>query len=190
MKTKNTTAVYLHDVAKVRKGIAYSKLPIYGTDGEYVTHKMDAADLDNPDVACSKWAVITSNSNGSYRVVCSGWHPNRQTKGSLYLARMLLGQPKGLQVDHINHNTLDDTRSNIRAVTASQNQLNLSGARRQSRTGVLGVNPNVGGSFNAGIIVNGERHVVHMIPTLKEAKKIRRQLEKTYAPGIAYRGDE
>ncbi|MEW6126703.1 MAG: HNH endonuclease [Acidobacteriota bacterium] len=42
----------------------------------------------------------------------------------IYMHRMILDAPKGLEVDHINLDTLDNRRQNIRLATKSQNQAN------------------------------------------------------------------
>jgi len=53
----------------------------------------------------------------------------RQTKISgsqrcLSMHRAILNAPKGVQVDHINHNGLDNRRANLRLCTRQQNQFN------------------------------------------------------------------
>ncbi len=40
--------------------------------------------------------------------------------------RLILNAPSDMQVDHINHNGLDNTRANLRVCTHAQNQHNLS----------------------------------------------------------------
>lgn len=40
------------------------------------------------------------------------------------LHTLLLNPPNGLVVDHINHNTLDNTRKNLRICTRQQNRFN------------------------------------------------------------------
>lgn len=49
---------------------------------------------------------------------------------TLLLHRLLTGAPTGLDVDHRNHDTLDNRRSNLRVCTHAENQRN-----RTSRTG-------------------------------------------------------
>lgn len=44
--------------------------------------------------------------------------------GLVSMHRELCGFPKGMIVDHINHNTLDNRRSNLRVVTKRQNNMN------------------------------------------------------------------
>lgn len=42
----------------------------------------------------------------------------------IYLHRFLMDSPEGLIVDHINHQTLDNRRENLRVVTHSENMKN------------------------------------------------------------------
>ena len=42
----------------------------------------------------------------------------------VYMHRVIMDAPEGMEVDHINHNTLDNRRSNLRTATHSQNQHN------------------------------------------------------------------
>lgn len=43
---------------------------------------------------------------------------------TIRMHRLIMDAPKGMQVDHINHNTLDNRRCNLRIVTPQQNLYN------------------------------------------------------------------
>lgn len=77
-------------------------------------------DADDYDLVCSmSWEAHRKNSGSdSYRV--------RSTKrgGQTYLHRFILRPPTDIQVDHINHDSLDNRRSNLRICTLAQNCMN------------------------------------------------------------------
>ena len=49
------------------------------------------------------------------------------TNKRLFMHRVIMYAPKNMQVDHENHNTLDNRRINLRLATASQSQHNTKG---------------------------------------------------------------
>jgi len=71
-------------------------------------------------------------SNGPWYAWCSPnttyvQAPRRRTDGtrtSVYLHRLLLDPPEGMQIDHINRDGLDNRRTNLRVCTGSQNNAN------------------------------------------------------------------
>ena len=56
----------------------------------------------------------------------------------LRMHRVIMKCPKDMEVDHINHNTLDNRKVNLRIVTRSQNQMNR-GKQSNNTSGVVGV---------------------------------------------------
>lgn len=74
---------------------------------------------------------------------------------SLYLHRMVLGASKGEIVDHINGDTLDNRRCNLRMVTTRQN--NLNSEKKPSKYGnrFRGIQKRSNG-FSSQIRVNGK----------------------------------
>jgi HNH endonuclease/AP2 domain len=71
---------------------------------------------------------------------------------SLWLHRYLLGAPDGLLVDHINHNPLDNRRSNLRLATPAENARNRKRTSKHA-TGYKGVRQASAGCWVARIVV-------------------------------------
>lgn len=82
-----------------------------------------------------RWYAFWNPHNRSFYAI----RKTRDNK-TIFLHREILGltNPK-IQGDHINHDTLNNKRSNLRAVTISQNQRNRKGAQRNSKSGIRGV---------------------------------------------------
>lgn len=83
-----------------------------------------------------RWCIVKNNKHRYPYVVTTIPHPDggwqrradgsrRKRRTSLYLHRAILGKPKeGKEIDHINHNGLDNREENLRSVTRSQNVWN------------------------------------------------------------------
>lgn len=71
----------------------------------------------------------------------------RKVRGKkIPMHRHIMGNPVNMHVDHINHDTLDNRRCNLRVCTATQNKQNQE-TQLASRTGKKGVQPGYGGKF-------------------------------------------
>lgn len=78
--------------------------------------KIDSEDLDK--VSKFKWHV-SSTGYAVWRGVIDG------KKRTIRMHRLITDCPRGLVVDHINHDRLDNRRSNIRICTVKDNMRNL-----------------------------------------------------------------
>ena len=84
---------------------------------------------------------------------------NRQ-RSNLKMHRLILDAPKGMEVDHINHDGLDNRRENIRLCTTAQNHANMR-SRKNSSSRFKGVGLHKpSGKWVARIVVN--RKYVHL----------------------------
>jgi len=114
-------------------------------------------------------------------------------EGSLYQAHRLVwllctGEDPGeFQLDHINCDKCDNRIENLRLVTNQQNNMNLSGAQSNSKSGVLGVYWNKAkNKWQTKIGHNGK--IIHLgyFYTIKDATAARIAAETTmfgeYAP--------
>jgi hypothetical protein len=64
---------------------------------------------------------------------------NRNKRGYVSMHRLVMDAPKGSVIDHINHNTLDNRKANLRICSTSENAQNRLGAQRNSKSGIRGV---------------------------------------------------
>ncbi|MDT9719147.1 HNH endonuclease [Paenibacillus sp. ClWae2A] len=64
---------------------------------------------------------------------------NKSNSKSVQLHRWILDPPSDMCVDHINHDTLDNRRSNLRIATKAQNSQNREGAPDDNTSGLKGV---------------------------------------------------
>jgi hypothetical protein len=105
------------------------------TQGQFA--KVDEADY--AALACFKWFACWDPKTKSFyaaRNVRIENDPKRRQK-RLMMHNAVLKVPSGFIVDHRNHDTLDNTRLNLRAATAGQNAANM--RRAATSSGVRGV---------------------------------------------------
>ena len=108
-------------------------------------------DEDFPQIREYKWTALPSG------------YATRTTGGKkVYMHREIAGAPAGYEVDHIDHNPLNNTRSNLRICTRGQNGANTTKMAAKNGTPttsrykgvhfVGGPNP-----WNVGIVINRTR---------------------------------
>jgi hypothetical protein len=73
-------------------------------------------DDDYDRVSALKWKEV-----GGY--AAHGYKKNGKAH-TVYMHRMITSAPLGMKVDHINHDALDNRKSNLRVCTHSQNHMN------------------------------------------------------------------
>lgn len=99
-------------------------------------------------------------------------------KVDIKMHRMLMQEPqKGLVVDHINHDTTDNRKSNLRIVTQAQNYQNKKGAMSTNKLGVLGVRKK-GNRYYARF----KQQYLGCFLTLEEAEQAVKQARAKYMP--------
>ena len=122
------------------------------------------------------WDVYLSKSSNSFYVRCRKM--NNGTRTTFLLARVIVNAQKGNDVDHINHDTLNNTKSNLREVTHSQNMQNKN-AYKNSKSGMRGVIWHNGKSrWSAQIMSNGKYLYRKMFKNVEDAEKAVKEARK------------
>lgn len=91
-------------------------------------------DADFEMLSQYKWHVIKQPARGCY--IASTY--SKIKRSAVQMHRLIMKTPKGMDTDHINGDTLDNRRSNLRICTRSQNQMNKCRARNNT-SGFKGV---------------------------------------------------
>lgn len=97
---------------------------------------------------------------------------------TILMHRLIMNPETGVYVDHINHDTLDNRRHNLRLVNASQNQMNRKrGANNKSgRTGVYWKKDKC--KWVANIRINGKATQLGSFNSFEDACKVREKAER------------
>jgi HNH endonuclease len=138
--------------ATVTPSLEYRRIPL--TQGQFALVDLE----DWPRLSGYRWFAHWMNRPGSFY---AHTHPTELPNGrniTFSMHRIIMGLERGdtRMVDHINHDTLDNRKQNLRVVTNALNQFNLR-LRSDNRSGVTGVCLHKGsGKY---IVRVGQRHL-------------------------------
>ena len=141
--------------------------------GEH-TISVDDEDFDRmqKDFKNTNW-TLTKNRNNLYA-------QKRVNGKNIYLHRYIMNAKKGDYIDHINHDTLDNRKDNLR-ITNNANNLRNGNIRINNTTGINGISyDKTRKKYVARIKVNYKTIFLGRFDTLKEATKIRKNAEIKY----------
>ena len=103
----------------------------------------------------------------------------RGEKGkTIRMHRAIMNAPAGMEVDHINHNKLDNRHANLRICTGQENKHNQIQPKGISQ--YRGITPTASGKWQAQIKVNGEKIRLGTYATEREAALVRDQAARKY----------
>lgn len=141
-------------------------------------------DEDYQELIKYKWCAHYSKIAKSFYV-----SRNDRSSGKKKTIRMhhqIMNTPKGMNTDHINHNTLDNRKCNLRVCTKSQNMMNH---RRLSNntSGVTGVCWDKRSQrWHSQIVVNKKGMHLGYYENKEDAINARKQAENKYFGEFAY----
>ena len=117
-----------------------------------------------------KWRV-----NDQLRVIC-----NKNKYGSKFLHRFIMNYSGELSIDHINRNTLDNRKKNLRICKQQDNMCNLS-LRKSNKFGVSGISWNKKmKKYEVYLSKSNKKHYLGCYENFEEAVKIRLEAEELY----------
>jgi hypothetical protein len=128
--------------------------------------------IDGPSVYVNtkhKYAVVDKWKNGK--------------KKSIYVHRLVTNALKGFDVDHKNHNVLDNRKVNLHVGTKSDNLQNRAGADSRSVSKVRGVSwHKKARKWVVQLTVNGEDYYLGLHTSLLEAEKVVKEARSKLMP--------
>ncbi|PGU35172.1 HNH endonuclease [Bacillus thuringiensis] len=136
-------------------------------DGTVLETFIDTEDLELLKELRNTWCAQWDPKGQTYYAY--GWNP--KTKKHIKLHRLLMKNPKGLVVDHINRSTLDNRKNNLRIVTQRENIHNQKNLSKVNKSGVKGVSwDKFHGKWRAQISVNKRVINLGRFSDIKEAQ--------------------
>lgn len=133
------------------------------TQGKYAL--VDNEDYDS--LNRHKWSLRLGQYAGRYE--------NNQ---HIYMHRVVNSTPDNLLTDHINGDTLDNRKENLRSVNKSQNGINR-GKQKNNTSGYKGVNFHRG-KWVAELVVKRQKHYLGRFSELRDAVRARQEAEVKY----------
>jgi hypothetical protein len=137
------------------------------TKGQYAV--IDAADL--PLVQAFKWTAQkdSSGSGNRFYAITHTKGGRKSPKKRIHMHRLIMDAPDHMEVDHVDRNGLNNSRSNLRIATHSQNAMN-SGLQQNNTSGFKGVRfCKRRGNWEANIRVRGTRKYLGSFDNPEEA---------------------
>jgi hypothetical protein len=123
-------------------------------------------DSDYEALVQYNWRALYDPSTNVYRAFRTVYEGDK--KMFLYMTRAIMGDIQGVIIDHVDHNTLNNQRYNLRACTYQQNNANK---RRMVNSSLLykGIRPYKNGRFGARIWLNRKPIYLGTYDTIQEA---------------------
>jgi len=175
-RTLDTNPRTVWDPNEIRVMGNYAEIDTYTNTGEVLnTFKLDIE--DTPLLQGHKWRTVFKGKRKVPYLVTG--HAGSQGTGMLYFHRLVLGNPSE-EVDHINRDSTDDRKVNLR-ISYRQQQLVNTRLRADNTQGVKGIYFIQRDQRYRAEIQKGKVHVFSpMYKTKEEAAYMRLSLEKIF----------
>lgn len=140
--------------------------------GKLIPTLIDTEDLEL--VGQYRWhGILDKTCSKPCYYLCNRYDNKAEGKGCRKLHRLIMDCPQGLEVDHINHDTTDNRKCNLRIVDRFENQQNLR-SKSTEQTGVY--YHSTRNCWIGNITIRGQR-IRKDFKTKEEAIAWRKQME-------------
>lgn len=175
-KDNNPRSVF--DNNEIRILDNHAEIDTYDSYGNVVeTYILDIGDIDK--LKNHKWRTVYKNNNTKPYLFTGN-----QKSEKIYFHRLVC--PTELQVDHINGNTLDNRKSNLRPVSQKDNLKNMN-KKSTNTSGFRGVSFNTSeNKWMVDFIVESKRYYFKKFIKLEEAVYLRYLLENIFYENFRY----
>ena len=145
--------------------------------GEYRRTIIDMDDLPRVASIPGRWYAMDVGGNRGEKIyvgtVIGGV--------TIYLHKMIRRSTHpGLVVDHINHDSLDNRKENLRIVTLAQNGQNRKGPRKGNKSGFRNVHPNKRGDWVVSLMKEGRKIYVGTYKNVLVANQVAEKAREYY----------
>ena len=123
-------------------------------------------DEDYDKVCAYTWQAVTNGVD--WYAVCTIYEADG-AQWPLRMHRLIMDAPDDMEVDHVDHNTLDCRRNNMRLATHGQNMANRRMPQGENGSGYRGVYMTTSGKWRAQIKSQGVIHQLGSYDTPEEA---------------------
>lgn len=145
---------------KIIRHSEYSELIIDSEKYGIKYCKIDNEDIDK--ITKHRWALRYDKGINNFYLMCK--HLNK----SIHIHRIITNCPDGLVVDHLNHDTLDNRKKNLKVCTQQDNMQNKN-IQKNNKSGYSDVLLRKNGKYQARYTFNKKRMYLGMFNTLEDA---------------------
>jgi hypothetical protein len=151
--------------------------------GEEYETLIDLDDFDKVDELNLSWHLKWDKGMETYYCKATkylGYVDGKPKYQTVHLHAVIINNQKE-DVDHINHNTLDNRKSNLRIKNRQDNSLHRLGSNKNSTTGVRNVSySKVTNKYIVQLQINGKNVVFGKFDKLEDAAKCAEENRKKY----------
>lgn len=146
-------------------------------NGEFIETLIDTEDLPKVRVYPNTWFM-----NSKKLMYVRGITTKNFKRTTVLIHRLILDNPEGIEIDHINRDPLDNRKCNLRVATRTQNVQNRL-VMKSNKLGVKGVRwKEQNQKYEARITVNKKPMYLGLYERLEDATEAARVARSLYMP--------